>query len=89
MSQETVLELARGALMLAVQLVVPAVGMSMAVGLAVSIVQAATQIQESTLQVVPRIMAVFVALALFGSWMLRVAIDFTVRVYTQMPGLAK
>ncbi|HOQ29886.1 MAG TPA: flagellar biosynthetic protein FliQ [Armatimonadota bacterium] len=54
-----------------------------------SVVQAATQIQESTLQVVPRIIAVFVALALFGSWMLRMAIDFTIRVFTQMPGLAK
>lgn len=67
----------------------PAVGLSMMVGLAISVVQAATQIQESTLQVVPRIIAVFVALALFGSWMLRTAIDFTIRVFTQMPGLAK
>ncbi|HHX39254.1 MAG TPA: flagellar biosynthesis protein FliQ [Armatimonadetes bacterium] len=89
MSQEAVLELARGALTLAVQLMLPAVGLSMMVGLAISVVQAATQIQESTLQVVPRIIAVFVALALFGSWMLRTAIDFTIRVFTQMPGLAK
>ncbi|NLB96066.1 MAG: flagellar biosynthesis protein FliQ [Armatimonadetes bacterium] len=89
MSQEAVLELARGALTLAVQLMLPAVGLSMMVGLAISVVQAATQIQESTLQVVPRIIAVFVALALFGSWMLRMAIDFTIRVFTQMPGLAK
>lgn len=89
LSQEAVLELARGALTLAVQLMLPAVGLSMMVGLAISVVQAATQIQESTLQVVPRIIAVFVALALFGSWMLRVAIDFTIRVFTQMPGLAK
>ncbi|HOJ21726.1 MAG TPA: flagellar biosynthesis protein FliQ [Armatimonadota bacterium] len=89
LSQEAVLELARGALTLAVQLMLPAVGLSMMVGLAISVVQAATQIQESTLQVVPRIIAVFVALALFGSWMLRMAIDFTIRVFTQMPGLAK
>jgi len=89
LSQEAVLELARGALTLAVQLMLQAVGLSMMVGLAISVVQAATQIQESTLQVVPRIIAVFVALALFGSWMLRMAIDFTIRVFTQMPGLAK
>ena len=66
-----------------------AVALSMMVGLAISVVQAPTLIQESTLQVVPRIIGVFVALAFFGSWMLRMAIDFTIRVFTQMPGLAK
>ena len=55
MSQETVLELARRALTLVVELCIPAVVISMVVGLVVSIVQAATQIQESTLAVVPRI----------------------------------
>ena len=89
MSQEAVLEMARGALILTVQLSLPAVGMSMAVGLAISVVQAATQIQESTLQVVPRVLAVFIALAVCGSWMLRAAVEFTTGLLAQMPGLAK
>ncbi len=89
MSQETVLELARRALTLVVELCIPAVVISMVVGLVVSIVQAATQIQESTLAVVPRILAIFAALGVFGSWMLRTTVEFTVRMFTEMPGMVK
>ncbi len=89
MTQDTVLSLAQGALMLVVQLSLPVVAIAMVVGLAISIVQAATQIQESTLAVVPRILAIFAALGLFGSWMLRLAVEFTTQLYLQLPKLVK
>ncbi|HEX2999310.1 MAG TPA: flagellar biosynthesis protein FliQ [Armatimonadota bacterium] len=89
MTQETVMDLARRSLMLAMQLCLPAVGIGMVVGLAVSIVQAATQIQESTLGIIPRIAAIFIALAFFGPWMLNTAVKFTAQIFLQMAELAK
>lgn len=47
------------------------------VGLLVSIFQATTQIQEQTLAFIPKIVAVFVAILVFGPWMLNTMVDFT------------
>jgi len=55
------------------------------VGLAVSIFQALTQIQEMTLTFVPKIVAVFLALLFFMPWMMRIMIDFTSNILTNIP----
>jgi len=55
----------------------PIVGAAMVVGLMVSIFQAATQINESTLTFVPKVIVVAVILALFGPGMLASLVDFT------------
>ncbi len=57
----------------------------MAVGLAVSIFQALTQIQEMTLTFVPKIVAVFLALLFFMPWMMRLMLDFTGGLLTNIP----
>jgi len=57
----------------------------MAVGLAVSIFQALTQIQEMTLTFVPKIVAVFLALLFFMPWMMRLMLDFTGNILTNIP----
>lgn len=59
----------------------PLLGLSMAVGLAVSILQAATQIQEMTLVFVPKMLAVFLGLVLFASFMLDTAATFTLMIF--------
>jgi len=55
------------------------------VGIAIAVFQAATQIHEMTLTFVPKIIAVMVALLLFLPWIMRTLIDFTVRIYTNIP----
>jgi len=55
------------------------------VGIVIAIFQAATQIHEMTLTFVPKIIAVMVALLLFLPWIMRMLIDFTVRLYTNIP----
>lgn len=70
MTEAVVVELGRDALMMIFMLATPALGMALAVGLLIGVLQAATQINEATLTFVPKIMAVFLALALFGPWML-------------------
>jgi len=56
----------------------------MIVGLAVSIFQATTQIQEQSLHFVPKIIAMLVALLILGAWMLTVMKEFTLRVFDGM-----
>lgn len=84
MDQGTVIDLAQEALKVILYVSAPSLGLSLIVGLAVSIFQATTQIQEQTLTFVPKILAVVVAIMLFGSWMLKVLIEFTQNLYMNM-----
>ncbi len=54
----------------------PVILIAFIVGLAISIFQAATQIQEMTLTFIPKIVATILALIFFGSWMFRTLVDF-------------
>ncbi|MGE5576270.1 MAG: flagellar biosynthesis protein FliQ [Syntrophothermus sp.] len=76
MSETFVINLGREALYTVLLVSAPVLGLGLAVGLAVSIFQATTQLQEQTLAFVPKIIAVFIALAIFGPWMLSVLLDF-------------
>lgn len=58
----------------------PMLGLGLIVGLLVSIFQATTQIHEQTLAFIPKIVAVFVAVLIFGPWILNVLVDFTSRL---------
>jgi flagellar biosynthetic protein FliQ len=81
MDQGTVIDFAQKALMMVVYLSAPMLGLSLIVGLAISIFQATTQIHEQTLTFVPKILAVLGAIMLFRSWMLRLLIDYTQNIY--------
>lgn len=81
MDQGTVINIAQNALMVVLYVSAPMLGLSLIVGLAVSIFQATTQIQEQTLAFIPKILAVIVAVAVFGSWMLRILIEYTEGLY--------
>ncbi|HAO93667.1 MAG: flagellar biosynthesis protein FliQ [Deltaproteobacteria bacterium] len=61
----------------------------MAVGLAVSIFQAVTQIQEMTLTFVPKIIVVFVVLLALSPWMMEIMINFTQKIFTEIPLYAR
>lgn len=60
----------------AVYVCAPVLGLSMLVGLGVSILQAVTQVQEASLAFVLKILAVFVTLLVFGPWMLGRIVEF-------------
>ncbi|TJY43175.1 flagellar biosynthesis protein FliQ [Cohnella pontilimi] len=80
MSSEFVIGLAGQALYVVLKASAPMLGIGLIVGLIVSIFQATTQIQEQTLAFVPKIVAVFVAVLVFGPWILNVLVDFTSRL---------
>jgi flagellar biosynthetic protein FliQ len=56
----------------------------MLIGLLVSIFQAATQINEQTLSFIPKIVAVFITLLIFGPWIIRIMTAFTVGIFDSM-----
>jgi len=58
----------------------PMLVLGLLVGLIISVFQATTQIQEQTLAFVPKIVAVMLALLLFGPWLLTTMIDFTTNI---------
>ncbi len=55
----------------------PMLLISLAVGLMVSVIQAVTQIQEATLAFVPKIVAVFLSMLIFGPWIIKIITEFT------------
>ena len=89
MTQNAFLDVIRHALTLTLMLSAPVLGFGLAVGLAVSIFQAVTQINEMTLAYIPKILAVFLALAIFGPWMLQMMLSFSSNIFMQLPELVK
>ena len=87
MGPETVLDIGRQALWLAVLLGGPMLGAALAVGLFIGVIQAATQIQEMTLSFIPKLLALVVVLFVVGPWMLRIIVTFSERLFMDIPGL--
>ncbi|MFQ5427408.1 MAG: flagellar biosynthesis protein FliQ [Thermodesulfobacteriota bacterium] len=85
MTSEFVSTLGMEAVKTVILLSAPVFVAGMAVGLAVSIFQALTQIQEMTLTFVPKIVAVFIALLFFMPWMMRIMLDFTNNIFSNIP----
>jgi len=84
-SEELVISLGRDALLTTLLVVGPLLGLSLVVGLVVSIFQATTQIQDQTLAFVPKILAVLIGLVVFGPWMLQVLTQFTLHLFAALP----
>ncbi|MCL6603077.1 MAG: flagellar biosynthesis protein FliQ [Paenibacillus sp.] len=80
MNTEFIIGLAGQAVYIVLQVSAPMLILGLVVGLIVSIFQATTQIQEQTLAFVPKIVAVLLALLMFGPWILTKLIDFTSQI---------
>ena len=82
-----VVDLGHQALWMIVLISAPLLGVSLAVGLFIGIIQAATSINEMTLSFIPKLIAMALALLLFGSWMLVTLVDFTRSIFERIPTL--
>jgi len=87
MSPETVMTMGRQAMEVTLLVAAPLLLVALVIGLIVSIFQAATQINESTLSFIPKLVGVFVALVVAGPWMLSVMTDYMRQVLTGIPQL--
>ena len=84
MGQMEVLELGRNAIITGLLVVAPMLVAGLVTGLIVSILLAATQIQEFTLTFIPKILVMTAAAILFGPWMLRMLMGFALSVLSRL-----
>lgn len=82
---QTSVDLTRGAFLVAIKVVLPLLLSGLVIGLIVSVLQAATSVQEQTLTFVPKILAVTITAYLLLPWMARMVIDFTRTLIERMP----
>lgn len=87
MTEAYVLSLAQNAIMMMVVLAGPVLIVSLIIGSLISLVQAATQINEVTMTFVPKIIGIGLVLVLLGSWMLQQMLIFTSNLFNSLPAL--
>lgn len=82
---EFVVGFARQAIEMTLIISLPMLGIGMAVGIFVSVLQAATQIQEMTLTMVPKIVAIFLALLIAFPWIMDKMMSYTTNLFLNLP----
>ena len=87
MNQDTVTHLSVQAMELTLKVSAPFLLAGLVVGLVVSIIQAATQIQEQTLSFIPKIIATGAVVAIGGPWMLDQIVSYTQNLVASIPSL--
>lgn len=85
MSHALVVDLARNAIMLALLIAGPMLVVALLVGLAVSILQAVTQIQEQTLAFVPKLVGVSAVFLLALPWVIQLLVKYTTELFRSIP----
>ena len=89
MSPEFVIGFARQSIELALMVSMPMLGIGLIVGVFVSIIQAATQIQEMTLSFIPKVVSIFVALLVAFPWIMDQMITFTRNLIINIPSYVR
>lgn len=85
MNSTAVINLMSEALQLTLLISAPLLLTALGVGLVVSVFQAATQINEMTLSFIPKLVGVFFAVVVSGPWILQLLIDYTQRLFSNIP----
>jgi flagellar biosynthetic protein FliQ len=83
MNELVILEMGRQALKTALYVAGPALIVSMVVGLAISVFQVVTSLQDQTVAFVPKVLAVMAVVVISFPWMMRVLVQFTVKMFTE------
>ena len=81
MSQEQVITIMQDAVFTIIKASLPMVGVGLIIGVVISIFQSATQINEQTLTFVPKIIGIFLAMLVFGGFILSSLTGFTERIF--------
>jgi flagellar biosynthetic protein FliQ len=81
------MEVAAKAMWVTLQVSMPILGVTLVVGLLVSIFQAVTQLQEPTLTFIPKVLAAVVVIVVAGPWMLNTMLGFTIDLWSGIPSI--
>lgn len=87
MTPESVMTLGREAVILTLMVSAPLLLAALAIGLLISVFQAATQINEMTLSFIPKMVGIFIVLIFAGPWMVGLMVDYIHRLFGGIPGL--
>jgi flagellar biosynthesis protein FliQ len=87
MTPESVMDLAHKTLLVTSLISAPLLLIALITGLVIGMLQAATQINESTLSFIPKLLMLVLTLFVAGPWILRVLIDFTHDLYASIPAM--
>lgn len=87
MTQDIVVNLATQAMTLAFEVAGPILLVGLVIGLAVSLFQAVTQIQEQSLSFIPKIIGLALVIVLLGPWMMDRLINYVTNLYMSIPSL--
>lgn len=87
MTPESIMDLAHQGMRVTLLLAAPPLLTALFIGLAVSLFQAVTQINEMTLSFIPKLLVLTVVLVIAGTWMLDILIHYTERLFASIPGL--
>jgi len=89
MGPDAVIQIGTEAIKMVLMISLPMLVVALIVGIAISLFQAVTQIQEMTLTFVPKIIAVFVSMILAAPWMTEKMVSFTRDLYSIIPTLTQ
>ena len=89
MTTEFAVEIVRQALITVLLAAAPVLIAGMVVGLAVSVLQAVSQVHEMTLTFIPKIVAIFATIMIFGSWIIKVILNFSTGILVNLSQYAK
>ncbi|MDX8380614.1 MAG: flagellar biosynthesis protein FliQ [Ghiorsea sp.] len=87
MNPDLVINYGKEALEMILMLSLPMLVIALVVGVAISLFQAVTQIQEMTLTFVPKIISVFIAMVVAAPWMVETLVSYTRRIFESIPTL--
>jgi flagellar biosynthetic protein FliQ len=89
MDQTQAIDITRQAIVVALMVAGPVLAVALFIGVAVSVFQAVTQVQELTLTYVPKLIGAGAMLVLMGGWMLSTLVGFTTMCFEQVARLAR
>ena len=89
MSIDGVIHIGTEALYMVIKLSLPILVVALVVGVAISLLQAVTQIQEMTLTFVPKIIAVFICIAVAAPWLVETMVDYTRQLIMSIPSVTQ
>jgi len=87
MTPESVVLIGQEAIKITALMAAPLLGSALVVGLLIGMFQAATQIQEMTLSFIPKLAVMALALMMLGPWMIHLIVNFTERLFENIPAL--
>jgi flagellar biosynthetic protein FliQ len=89
MNEQSIVDLGAKTIWLSIQMASPALFAALIVGLIVSILQAATQINEQTLVFIPKTLAMLAAMIICGPWIIQKMMEFTITLFKEIPSIVQ